>query len=136
MTVISNNNIARAIYLALKDKDQKDQFLTFPKIVNFLSKKRLLSKTSDILLRLNKIINTEEGKIEVKIHTAKKLNDFTKKELELILKERYPGKDIILLEILNERLLGGWRMEINDEIIDLSIKNKIKKLQEHLTKSL
>ncbi|MFZ2150380.1 MAG: ATP synthase F1 subunit delta [Minisyncoccia bacterium] len=136
MAAISNNNIARAIYLALQGKDKNEQSRAYAEVVNFLAKRRLLSKAPDIMERLNKIINTEEGKIEAKIYTAKKLSDATRKNLARALSERYGGKEIILEEKLDERLLGGWRAEINDEVIDLSIKNKIKKLQAHLTKTI
>ena len=39
-------------------------------------------------------------------------------------------------EILDEKLLGGIRIEINDEIIDLTVKDEIKKLQEYLTRKI
>ena len=59
-----------------------------------------------------------------------------KKELIFFLRGRYGVKEVILKESLNEKLIGGIRLEINDEIIDLTVKNKIKKLQEYLTRKI
>lgn len=134
MNTISNNYIAQAIYGATKEKTHTEQSFIFPKIVQFLAKRRLLSKSEDILARLSKIINEDEGKILVKVSSVKKISEKDKKELVHNLREHYAGKDVILEENIDERLLGGLRLEVNDEVIDFSIKNRIKKLQAHLTK--
>ena len=132
MTTLSNNDITCAIYLVSKDKTHAELHNVIDKVVKFLVRKRLLSKTGDILERLNKIINNENKKIVVKLLSAKKLKEEIKKELIFFLRERYKAKGVILKEIIDEKLLGGIRVEINNEIIDLTIKNKIKKLQEYL----
>jgi F-type H+-transporting ATPase subunit delta len=132
MAAITNNNIARAIYETLKYKSEAERENLYPKVVLFLSKKRMLGNAGDILGRLDKIINTEEGKIEAKIYTARTLSDTTKKELREGISKKYGGKEVIIKEHLDEKILGGWRIEIGDEVIDTSLKNKIKKLQTHL----
>ena len=133
MTTISNNDIAHAIYLASKGHSHEEQPIFLKNVIKFLVKKRLLSKTGDILLRLSKIINDHEGRITAKIWSAKKINETTNKELAQILTKRYSAKEINLIENLDEKLLGGFKIEVNDEVIDLTIKNKIRKLQEYLT---
>lgn len=135
MTTISNNNIARAIYLALQNKNHAEQSLIVPKVVQFLAKKRLLSKAPEILSCLIKIINDQENRIVAKIFSAKEIKETTNKELAQILIKRYSAKEIDLVEILDEKLLGGFKIKVNDEVIDLTLKNKISKLQEHLIKS-
>ena len=132
MTTLSNNDIACAIYLVSKDKTHAELHNVIDKVVKFLVRKRLLSKTGDILERLNKIINNENKKIIVKLLSAKKLKEEIKKELISFLRERYKAEEIIFMETIDEKLLGGIRVEVNDEIIDLTVKNKIKKLQEYL----
>jgi len=134
MTTISNNDIARAIYLASKEENQGGHFS--PKVVQFLAHRRLLPKAPDILLRLDKIINKEEGIIVVKISSKNYLHEKIKKELIDILEKRYKGKSILLKENIDQGLLGGFKIEINDEVIDLTIKNKIRKLQEYLTETI
>ena len=135
MTIISNNNIARAIYLATEGKNDAEQSLIFPKVIQFLFRRRLLSKAPDILLHLNKIINGEEGRIVAKISSRDNLNEKIKRELAHALTKRYSAKEVVLSEVLDKKLLGGFKVEINDEVIDLTIKNKIGKLQEYLISS-
>ncbi|MEK7105003.1 MAG: F0F1 ATP synthase subunit delta [Patescibacteria group bacterium] len=136
MATLSNNDIARAIYLVSKDKTHTELHDVNKKVVEFLARRQLLSKTPDILERLDKIINYESEKIVVKVSSARKLKEELKKELIFFLKKRYKVKEVVLTETLDEKLLGGVRLEINDEIIDLTVKNKIKKLQEHLIRKI
>lgn len=133
MTTISNNNIAHAIYLASKSYSVSEQPIFLEKVVKFLYKKRLLSKVADILSRLNKIIDDHEGRVVAKVSSAKSINETINKELAEILIKRYSAKEINLIENIDEKLLGGFKIEVNDEVIDLTIRNKIRKLQEHLT---
>lgn len=134
MATNSNSRIAQAIYLVLKDKPFAEQQILFRKIAQFLYRKRLLSQSSEILSQLRKITNKEEGRTAVKVYTAKKMEERTKVSLLESLKKRYSAKEIVFEEILNEKLLGGIKLEVDDEVIDLTLKNKIKKLQEYLTK--
>ncbi len=135
MPAISDNSIARAIYEASKDKKGEVQSVFLKNVVQFLARKKLLSKSSDILGRLNTIINDEQGKVAVKVWSAEKIASGMQQKLKQALAKRYGSKEIILEENLDEKLLGGLKIEVNDEIIDLSIKNRMRKLQEHLKKS-
>ena len=84
--------------------------------------------------KLEKIINKEEGRVLAKVSIPEKLDKQKKAEILRSLKERYSAKDVVISEILNEKLLGGFKIEVNDEIIDLTVKNKMEKLQEYLTR--
>jgi len=136
MATISNNDIARAIYLSSKDKSATEQSALLSKITQFLFKRRFLSRSPDILVRLDKMIDEAEERIVVHISSKQPLPENIKKEIAQILKERYFAKKAILIENLDEKLLGGFKIEVNDEVIDLTIKNKVEKLQEYLTKSI
>ena len=136
MSTVSNNDIANAIYLVSKDKKETELRDIDSKIVKFLARKRFLSRSTDILERLDKIINYQNKKIIAKISSAKKLKEEIKIELALFLKKRYKIEKVVFNETIDEKLLGGIRIEVDDEIIDLTIKNKIRKLQEHLTRKI
>ncbi len=136
MAKISNNYIASAIYSVLKDKKGEEARKAYKDTVRFLYRKRLLSKSGDILEKLDKIINKNEGRLEVKVESAKGLKNEFKKELASFIKERYKAKDVVLKEKEDERLLGGFKLEVGDEIIDLTAKDKIKKLQGYLIKKI
>lgn len=136
MTVVSSKNIAHAIYLASKDKNHEEQSFVAKKTLQFLIKKRLLPKTKEILSHLKKIINEYAGVIEAKVYSSEKINEKTSNGLTQALIKRYSVKEVNLVEILDKKLIGGLKIEVNNEIIDLTLRNRIKKLQEHLTSNI
>ena len=73
MATLSNNDIAQAIYLVSKDKTSAELAPINEKIIKFLARKRLLSKSGDILEKLNKIINQKSERIVVKVSSALEL---------------------------------------------------------------
>ena len=135
MATISNNDIAHAIYATSRGKSGLELANIMKNTVKFLSRRRLLSKSKDILSNLNKIINQNNGILEVKVWSKDKLASGIKEDLTQFLKKRYKEKDFIFVESLDEKLLGGVKIEAKNELIDLTLKNKIYKLQKHLTEN-
>ena len=134
MATITNNDIARTIYLLSKDKSGSSLSSLLHNVVKFLARKRLLSKSENILSSLKKIIDHESGVMVAKVATSDKLSEEVKKHLIHSLKERYHAHEVHLVETQDKKLLGGFKIEVDDEIIDLSLKNKIGKLKEYLTR--
>lgn len=133
MAIISNNDIASAIYGVLENKKEVEHAPVFKEIVKFLDRRRLFSKAPSILKKLEEIINLKENRLMVRVSSARQLDEKTRKELIILLMSKYQSKDVELKERLDEKLLGGVRLEINDEVIDLTLKKQIEKLKEHLT---
>jgi F-type H+-transporting ATPase subunit delta len=129
---ITERQIAEALYETLEGKSEKEQKELFPKIVVFLSKRRLLAKSKNILNKLEKLINGKEGVGSAIVTSATKIKPHEESELKQILEKRYRFKKVNLEERLDEKVLGGFRVEVNDEVVDLTIKNKINQLKEFL----
>lgn len=134
MAALSNNTIAESIYETLSMKAVTEQAALYPKVVEFLARKNLLSKAPEILTRLERIINEKEGIVAATVYSAEHLAEKDKKEISRALSKRYSGKTASITEKIDKRLLGGFKIEVNDEVIDLSVKNRMKKLQAHLNK--
>jgi len=132
MAKISNQDIANSIHQTLKDKTGSAYSLALKNIVNFLARRRLFSQAPEIFNRLQRIVDQEQGAIRAKVSSAKPLGTRLKHDLIKILERRYKAKEIIFNEEVDEKLIGGFKFEVGDEVIDLSIKNKIKKLTEYL----
>ncbi len=131
MATLSHTDIAKAIHLTLRE----DSGAT-AQVVNFLAKRKMLSKSEAILSKLEDIVNEEQGLLKGIIYSSEKIDEKIKREIMQNLEKKYQGKKIFLEEKIKEGLLGGYKIEIGGEVIDLSIQNKIKKLQEHLTRNI
>lgn len=129
MANLSYNDIARAINLSLEEGGSAKS------VVEFLSRKKLLSKSEDILAKLEAIVDTEKGILKGKLWSATALSNKEKTELISHLEKHHKDKKIQLEEIIDEKLKGGWKVEIAGEMIDQSIQTKLKKLQAHLNKN-
>jgi F-type H+-transporting ATPase subunit delta len=134
MKTLTNNDIARAIYLSTKDKEGAHLKDELKKVTQFLARRRLISKSKEILSSLQTIINQKEGIIIAKVSSAEKITQKTHIELMHLLKKRYGAKEVKLEEELDVSLIRGVRIEVGDEVIDLSIKNKIGQLQAYLAR--
>ncbi len=132
MAKISNKDIASAIHLTLRGKSGAELAQGLKDATKFLARKRLLSKSPYILTELGNIIDKEEGRIKVKIKSAAKIGDHAMHDIKKELLSKYQVKEIEVIEEHDEKLLGGIRIEVNDEVIDLTLKNKITQLQEYL----
>ena len=62
----------------------------------------------------------------VEVETPHKLKPAQIESLKLLFKNKYES-DIEIEEIINEQLLAGIKVKINDEVIDLSLQNRFTK---------
>lgn len=134
MAKFSNNEIANAIYLGAKGKEGEKLSLFMQDVIKFLVQKKLFSKSEEIIRELEKVHDKENGVLKVNLSTKNKINDSFKKELIDILSKKYKVEKILLKENIDESIIDGFKLEIGDEILDTSLKNKLQKLQAHLTR--
>lgn len=132
MAALRTNDIARAIYEASHGKGGAELSDVLKNTVEYLARNKLLGKKNQIMHALEKIIQEEEAILEAQITTRHPLSSKGKDEIEEFLKEKYRAKEVVLQESIDEELLGGVLIRVNDEIIDTSLKHQIGQLQEHL----
>ncbi len=132
MSKISTKNIALAIHESTKGKTDGALHKSVADVVEYLAKKRLLSKAPDILKQLEKIIDKEEGTVQAKITYKKSPPRKIIDDLEEMLKKRYKAKTILVEEKEDKNVLGGIKIEVGDEILDLTLKNKMNQLENYL----
>ena len=132
MTKISINNLVFAIYESSKDKSGEELENVLKNSVRLLSEKRSLGKSKKILSKLEEIVDKKNEIVRAKVHSTTEIKKKTIDEIEDFIKKRYKVKNVILDFEINERLLGGIKIEVGDEVIDLTLKNKIHKLKNYL----
>lgn len=132
MASISINNLANAIYESSLGKEGGSLDDILAKSVIFIRDKNLIGKKEEILNALENIINKKEGIIKAKVITKSKVDKSVEKEIEEFIKDKYKAKEVHLeLKVENE-VLGGIRIEVEDNIIDMTLSNKLHQLQNYL----
>lgn len=105
---------------------------TFFGIVFRRNREELITEISESFVKQYK----EFKKIHtVTIESAHPLNDQSRKEVLAFLKTR-TNDEIELVEKVNEELIGGLILRMNDLQIDASVKNNLKKLEKEFSKDL
>ena len=135
MKIRSTKTFAEAIYESTKGKSGPALLQSLTNTVEFMSKNQLLSKSKEILAQLEKIIDKDEGILRARITSASPLSKKSEIELESNLKKRYGVKEVELDITEDKSLIHGIKIEVEDEIMDLSTSHRLHKLQEHLIRN-
>ncbi len=132
MAKISPKNIAEAVSRATEGKSGHDLVAVLKRSAEMIQKKRMLSKSGEILSTLQNIFDKKTGTIRMKVTTAKKIGSTEREKLEHEIKEKYKAKSVLSEFFEKEELLGGIRVEVGDEVLDTTYKNKLEQLESFL----
>jgi F-type H+-transporting ATPase subunit delta len=135
MATITPKTAALALYEATKGKQGKDLESVLANGVIFLKEKQLLSKAPEILKYLQELIDKDNGIIRAHVESGHELTKKMTDEIESELKKRYNAKEVELESKVDEKHLGGLKIEIGNEIIDLTLRHKIDQLQNYLMRN-
>ena len=132
MTKLSPKNIAEAIYSATHDKSGKDLNEALKRSARVLWQKRMIGKSDDILKELQNIFDKKAGVVRAKVITAVKMEEGVRNKLEREIKERYKAQRVVGEFFEKRDMLGGVRVEVGDEVMDATYKNKLHQLEKFL----
>ena len=110
----------------ISDKFNFNQLLK--KFLNFLVLKRRLFYLEKILDDFLKICSSKRGEIIAKLTAAKELNNSEIEKIKNELTENF-GKNIKLDYEYDKSLIGGLIIQVGSVMVDTSIKNKLKQIE-------
>lgn len=85
----------------------------------------------DSLLRDIAELRASEGMVEVTAVSAFSLNDSVRRDIESRIRQLYPGAtDIIIDARLDPEVVGGVRLELSHQQLDLSVRAKLNKFKQ------
>lgn len=132
MATVSIKNLATAIYESSKGKEGKELDVLMVDSAKLIADKHLLGKSEQLLSALEKIIDQEHGVTRATATSKIKLNTKMKEEVEEFIKKRFKAKEVILELKEDPSALGGIKIEIGDEVIDTTLRNRLNQLQNYL----
>ncbi len=135
MKVRSIKTLAEAIYENAKGKHGAELTHALLNTVEFMDKNQLLGKSKEMLSQLELIIDKDEKIIRAKVKSADVLPKRMIEELEENLKKRYKAKTVEIDMGEDKSLINGIKIEVNDEVIDLSLAHRLHQLQNYLLKN-
>ncbi len=97
-----------------------------------LTDKKRIGEVSQILKEFHSLCNAYEGIEEGVVYAARELSESQIKELEDSFKVR--GRKVELALKVDESLISGFKIVLDDEVIDASMKSKINRMKNELLK--
>lgn len=88
----------------------------------------------DINAAFNSLMDELKNKMRVEVTSTVKLADPTLENIRSVLKQKF-GKEIVLIEKIDESILGGIIIKAGDLVIDGSLSENLKKIRYNLLNS-
>jgi len=99
--------------------------------IQFILKKNREELIHEIIKRFRELYNLKINRVEAEVISSIELTEQQKKELHSSL-IAYTQKEVLLNFSLDESLIGGFIVKINDTVLDSSVKQQLGKLRKKL----
>ncbi len=133
MKKVVEEKIAQHVFTALQQSESPEQEAhVISSLVKVLTQKDELSKGDRIMSALKTMLDEQVGIVKAHVTVQQRLDPEVKAEIKNLLKAKFNAKDIIILEKIDERILGGIKIKVGEEIYDATIKSKLSKLKDKL----
>lgn len=120
---------------ALKQLSEKFSFTkTFKNFLEFIASKRRLFFLNEILNNFLNLTSLKRGEVKVKLISSKELNSEEIEKIKKDLENDY-GSKLNINYIYDPKLLGGLVVQIGSIMIDTSIKSKLQKYKQIMSRN-
>lgn len=97
--------------------------------IKILSKNGQLKMQKEILQKFEAVFNRKNGIVVAEVKSCEKLDGKLVDELTGYIREKYVAKEVVMKNIVDEKIRGGMIVKVGDEIFDASVRGKLKKMQ-------
>jgi ATP synthase F1 delta subunit len=129
---ISDKQYAQALFLEMKDDSSRDPSFVFDKTVEILKKDNRLSRLERVLELFIDLWKKEMSILELEIISARPLERALREKLEESLLKKGDFEEIKVKEKIDKKVMAGFVLKYNDNIVDASVSNKLKALKNNL----
>jgi len=106
-----------------------DLTLRFLQVLNANGRLGLLEQVAG---SFDQMIKHAHGEVDVEVHSARQLDDAQLSQVGEKIGQAI-GKKVLVEPHVDQSLIGGLRIRIGDKLIDASVRNKLKRIQDQLT---
>ena len=117
-----------SIFCDLFRDEVQDKFVNFLAVAGSANRLRLLT---DISKNFKELVAKEKNLKNIRVASSYRIDKDQLKQIEAALTKRMKAEVSIVTEI-DKSLIGGLKISYDDQVIDLSIKNKLEKLKTQL----
>ncbi len=140
-TALNNKKFMEIMTSPVINKSEKKEVINkvyssldedFVNFLNVIVDHNRFSILEEIYNEYENLILTDKNIVRAQVFSAKELNASQMKDVIKALEVRYKDKKIEAENIINPELIGGVRVLVNNESVDLSLKTSLDKLKDSL----
>lgn len=136
MAKIQPSILAKTLYELTSEASPKEAQLQIENFAAYLKKKHLLKLVPKIIEQFNSYYNKKQSEADIILTTAKAVSEVKKKAMAKALEQEYGYKKVNLIEVVDPHLIGGYKLQIEDLLIDASVQGRITQLRETLISNI
>ncbi|KKQ44167.1 MAG: F0F1 ATP synthase subunit delta [Candidatus Moranbacteria bacterium GW2011_GWC2_37_8] len=131
---VSIKQYSQTLLELTENKSESEIFDIVQSFAEQLKKDGQLKNSSKIIEKFSEIYNAANGIVEVTVTTSRSLSSDQADKIESYIKEKYSAKEVLINNVVDEKIKGGIVIRVGDEIIDGSIEAQLKRLQKELAR--
>ena len=115
-------------------KSDADMKVALKNFVKYLADKKMLRHAENIIDEYRKIYNHNNSIVEATVTLISRMDEQTRLGLREALKKKHAAREVHMLEKVDQRILGGMKVQIGDMIYDNTVQSSLAQLQAQLAK--
>lgn len=126
---ITSAQYAKSLYAVTFEKSHEKIDILVANFVKVLAKNGQLKLKTEILRKFEVIFNLKNEIVVAETYSREKLSDDLAEKLKNYIKAKYLAKEVMVKNIIDEKIKGGVIVKVGDEIFDASVQGQLKKLK-------
>lgn len=129
---ISVSQYAVSLYESVVDKSESEVKDILKNFVVLLGRQHDLNKEAEIINAFSDLWSQKNGEVTASLISARRITDDTRELIINYLKNKSGAGQIILDEMEDKNLLGGFVLKYNNKVLDGSLKSSLESLKMQL----
>lgn len=129
---VSIKQYSQTLFDLTDGKSEQEVSVIAGRFVQALQKDGQLKNAGKIMEKFSELYNAAHGIVDAKVVSREKLSDEMLGKLNVFIKEKYAAKEVVISNVVDEKIQGGMVITVGDEVIDASVANKLKRLKKVL----
>ncbi|NTV55418.1 MAG: F0F1 ATP synthase subunit delta [Candidatus Moranbacteria bacterium] len=127
---ITPTQYAKALVALSRDGGDASQIAA--SFLSFVKKRRGSKKLPEIVRAAEALSDEKDGRISLLAETAIEADDAMRKDIAKNAATLFPGKDVSLCYVVRPDIIGGVRFSSNDEVVDGSIRARLRAMKKQM----
>jgi len=136
MAKVTNKQLAQALHELTKKADKKEVPQLLRAFIEYVFRKGMFREMPAIIEQYGKHYDKEKGICSLIVTSRYSLTSAQLKTIEQKYLKKLKCETIEIETRLDEKILGGYKVQIGDSVEDATVRTKIKQLEQYLLQNI